>query len=410
MQPEFLTVSELNKFIGLLLEAEPGLQDFWLRGEISGFKLYQQSGHMYFTLKDEGSAVSAVMFKSRTRALKFMPENGMEVLARGSISVFNRQGKYQLYVDELQLFGAGSLSLYLQQLKERLEKQGYFNADIKKTLPSFVQKVGVITSQDGAAIQDILKVLRQRHAGIQVIFYHSAVQGVDAPMELAQGLRCLNAWGGMDVIIIGRGGGSWEDLMAFNSEEVVKAIFESRIPVISAVGHETDFTLADWVADVRAATPTQAAQLASPDLQQLGMEIQRLKQRMQAAMEKVFYTRSESLDQLVIKRILKTSGLMQSLQSKQDELKELSERLLRAANDNMSRKKNQLAMAASGLDKLSPLKVLQRGYAVVRNESGIIRSVKQVSPGDKVQLILADGELRVKIEDRETEKGGKNKV
>lgn len=410
MQPEFLTVSELNKFIGLLLEAEPGLQDFWLRGEISGFKLYQQSGHMYFTLKDEESAVSAVMFKSRTRALKFMPENGMEVLARGSISVFNRQGKYQLYVDELQLFGAGSLSLYLQQLKERLEKQGYFNADIKKTLPSFVQKVGVITSQDGAAIQDILKVLRQRHAGIQVIFYHSAVQGVDAPMELAQGLRCLNAWGGMDVIIIGRGGGSWEDLMAFNSEEVVRAIFESRIPVISAVGHETDFTLADWVADVRAATPTQAAQLASPDLQQLGMEIQRLKQRMQAAMEKVFYTRSESLDQLVIKRILKTSGLMQSLQSKQDELKELSERLLRAANDNMSRKKNQLAMAASGLDKLSPLKVLQRGYAVVRNESGIIRSVKQVSPGDKVQLILADGELRVKIEDRETEKGGKNKV
>jgi len=410
MQPEFLTVSELNKFIGLLLEAEPGLQDFWLRGEISGFKLYQQSGHMYFTLKDEESAVSAVMFKSRTRALKFMPENGMEVLARGSISVFNRQGKYQLYVDELQLFGAGSLSLYLQQLKERLEKQGYFNADIKKTLPSFVQKVGVITSQDGAAIQDILKVLRQRHAGIQVIFYHSAVQGVDAPMELAQGLRCLNAWGGMDVIIIGRGGGSWEDLMAFNSEEVVKAIFESRIPVISAVGHETDFTLADWVADVRAATPTQAAQLASPDLQQLGMEIQRLKQRMQAAMEKVFYTRSESLDQLVIKRILKTSGLMQSLQSKQDELKELSERLLRAANDNMSRKKNQLAMAASGLDKLSPLKVLKRGYAVVRNESGVIRSVKQVSPGDKVQLILADGELRVKIEDRETEKGGKNKV
>lgn len=402
MQPKVLTVSELNKFIGLLLESEPGLQDFWLRGEISGFKLYQQSGHMYFTLKDEESTVSAVMFKSRTRALKFMPENGMEVLARGSISVFNPQGKYQLYVDELQLFGAGSLSLYLQQLKERLEKQGYFNADLKKPIPSFVQKVGVITSQDGAAIQDILKVLRQRHAGIQVIFYHSAVQGMDAPMELAQGLHYLNAWGDMDVIIIGRGGGSWEDLMAFNSEEVVKAIFESRIPVISAVGHETDFTLADWVADVRAATPTQAAQLAAPDLQQLRMEINRSQQRMQAAMEKIYYNRSESLDQLVMKRILKTSGLMQSLQSREDKLQDLTERLLRAANDNLSRRQNQLAMAASGLDKLSPLKVLQRGYAAVRGETGVIRSVQQVSPGDKVQLILADGVLKVKIEDRET--------
>ena len=402
MQPKVLTVSELNKFIGLLLESEPGLQDFWLRGEISGFKLYQQSGHMYFTLKDEESTVSAVMFKSRTRALKFMPENGMEVLARGSISVFKPQGKYQLYVDELQLFGAGSLSLYLQQLKERLEKQGYFNADFKKPIPSFVQRVGVITSQDGAALQDILKVLRQRHAGIQVIFYHSAVQGVDAPMELVQGLRCLNAWGDMDVIIIGRGGGSWEDLMAFNSEEVVKAIFESQIPVISAVGHETDFTLADWAADVRAATPTQAAQLAAPDLYQLGMEIKRWQQRMQAAMEKIYYSRSESLDQLVMKRILKTSGLMQSLQVKEDELQDLSERLLRAGNDNLSRRQNQLAMVASGLDKLSPLKVLQRGYAVVRNESGLIRSVNQVSPGDKVQLVLADGELKVKIEDRET--------
>ncbi|MGI5879246.1 MAG: exodeoxyribonuclease VII large subunit [Syntrophomonadaceae bacterium] len=404
MQPKVISVSELNKFIGLLLESEPGLQDFWLRGEISGFKLYQQSGHMYFTLKDEESTVSAVMFKSRTRALKFMPENGMEVLARGSISVFNRQGKYQLYVDELQLFGAGSLSLYLQQLKERLEKQGYFNEDFKKPLPSFAQKVGVITSQDGAALQDILKVLRQRHAGIQVIFYHSSVQGVDAPMELVQGLRCLNTWGDMDVIIIGRGGGSWEDLMAFNSEEVVKAIFESQIPVISAVGHETDFTLADWVADVRAATPTQAAQLAVPDLQQLGKEIKRWQQRMQMAIEKIYYSRSESLDQLVMKRILKTSGLLQSLQSKEDDLQDLSARLLRAADDNFNRRQNQLAITSSGLDKLSPLKVLKRGYAVVRNESGVIRSVHQVLPGDMVQLILADGELKVKIEDRETGK------
>src|SRR5665647_3867265 len=248
MMQEFITVSALNEYIGGVLEADPILQGIWVKGEISGFRLYQQSGHMYFTLKDGDAAVSCVMFRSRAQGLKFKPEDGMEVLLFGSIAVFTKQGKYQLYVDTMQPFGAGALFLQLEKLKRELDLGGYFSLEKKKPLPGMATRIGVVTSQDGAALRDILKVLNQRNLATQVVIVHSSVQGLDAPQELAEGVRMLNAYAEVDLIIIGRGGGSFEDLMAFNSREVVEAIFESSIPIISAVGHEVDISLADLAA------------------------------------------------------------------------------------------------------------------------------------------------------------------
>jgi Exodeoxyribonuclease VII large subunit (EC 3.1.11.6) len=270
---EFLTVSALNQYINRLLENDELLQDCWLKGEISGCKLYQQSGHLYFTLKDEESAVSCVMFKSRVRSLKFKPQDGQEVLLRGSLAVFGRQGRYQVYVQEMQPYGVGGILLLLERLKKDLESRGYFAPEKKQALPALANRIGIVTSQDGAALRDMVRILRQRHRRVDIILVHSAVQGAEAPRELARGIALLNRFAQVDIIIVGRGGGALEDLMAFNTEEVVKAIYESQIPVISAVGHEIDFTLADWAADLRAATPSQAAQLAVPDMSVLEQEL-----------------------------------------------------------------------------------------------------------------------------------------
>lgn len=395
----YVTVSDINQHIADLLEKQSSLRDIWLKGEISGFKHYQQSGHLYFTLKDDQSAISAVMFRSRARTLDFQPANGLEVLVRGSISVFAPQGRYQLYAEEMQPFGMGGVYLFLEQLKERLNQKGYFDPQIKKPLPAFAQRIGIVTSQDGAALRDMLRIIHQRHRGVEVILVHSAVQGSEAPRQLARGIELLNRYGKPDIIIIGRGGGSFEDLMPFNSEEVVQAIFESTIPVISAVGHEVDITLSDLAADLRAATPTQAAQLAVADALQLRRECSALSQRMNRLMQRRLQQESEILDRLMMNRAWKRASSL--IGDRQQTADELGQRLQRSLRDRLNSYNNRLNVSVSGLDRLSPLKVMQRGYAVVSNEARTLRSVEDAAPGDVLKIDLIDGEVRAVVQEKE---------
>lgn len=396
---EYLSVSQLNNYVNRLLLSDDLLQNFWLKGEISGFRLYQQSGHAYFTLKDEEAAVSCVMFKSRARNLKFRPEDGMEILMRGSIGVYARQGKYQIYVEEIQPYGAGELFLYLEQLKKRLEAEGYFELAKKKPIPPLVNRVGVVTSQDGAAFQDILRVLKQRHRGVEVILAHSPVQGVEAPLELASAIRMLNQYSEADVIIVGRGGGSFEDLMAFNSEEVVKAIYESGIPVISAVGHEIDYSLADLAADVRAATPTQAAQLAVPDILNLEAGIKLYQQRLVRAIKNRINQNTENLDRVMMRRVWREPGIL--LNRGRESLLTLSGDMSDAILADWEARAHKLSLGLTALDKLSPLKILSRGYAVVRRGGRVIRRAEEVEPGEEVRIDLYDGVINAAVKNRE---------
>ena len=396
----YLSVSELNQYIAGILEQDSSLRDFWLKGEISGFKLYQQSGHLYFTLKDEDSAISAVMFRSRARRLDFQPENGLEVLVRGWVSVFAPQGRYQFYVEEMQPFGIGGVYLFLEQLKTKLQQKGYFDPHRKKPLPAFARRIGVVTSQDGAALRDILRVLKERHQGVEVVLVHSAVQGAEAPSQIARGIQLLNRYGRVDLIIVGRGGGSFEDLMPFNSEEVVQAIFQSELPVISAVGHEVDTTLADLAADVRAATPTQAAQMAVADLAQLTNEFQQLRQRMLRVISRRMQQESETLDRLMMNRAWNVPQTM--LEERRQQHGELRQMLGKSVAKYLDSQQNRLMIAGTGLDRLSPLKVIQRGYAVVSNKEGrVIRSVNSVQSGEDISISLLDGELQATVQQKE---------
>jgi exodeoxyribonuclease VII large subunit len=392
---DYITVGMLNAYITRILDNDEILQNIWLKGEISGFRLYQQSGHIYFTLKDEDAAVSCVMFKSKGQNLKFKPEDGMEVLLRGNVSVFARQGKYQVYVEEIQPYGKGGLFLQMEQLKARLASEGYFALERKKEIPRMVSTVGVVSSQDGAALRDILKVLKQRHPGVEVVIAHSSVQGTEAPRELAQGIKLLNEYGQLDVIIVGRGGGSLEDLMAFNSEELVYAIYESRIPVISGVGHEVDFSLCDLVADVRAATPTQAAQYAVPDYAIIQKNFASLGDRLTRFMNRILSNREERLDRIMMKKVWKEPRLL--LQKKEELLDDKKKRLKKAMEENLKEKGHQLVLVIAGLDNLSPLKVMTRGYAILSKGERVVKDIHDVEIGEKLQATIANGQLQVVI-------------
>ncbi len=392
---DYITVGMLNAYISRVMDHDEILQNFWLKGEISGFRLYQQSGHIYFTLKDENAAVSCVMFKSKAQHLKFKPEDGMEILLRGSVSVFARQGKYQVYGEEMQPYGQGGLFLHLEQLKARLAAEGYFALEKKQKIPLMVSRVGIVSSQDGAALRDILKVLKQRHAGVEVVIAHSSVQGTEAARELARGVRLLNEYGEVDVIIVGRGGGSLEDLMAFNSEELVYAIYESHIPIISGVGHEVDFSLCDLAADLRAATPTQAAQYAVPDYEVLKKNLENCTARLTRFMSRILSNREERVDRVMMKQVWKEPRLL--LQKKEEIWREKEQRLKKAMSDNIREKGHQLTLAIGGLDNLSPLKVMTRGYAIVSQDQRVIKDIDEVEVGDELQVTVANGRLQVVI-------------
>lgn len=387
-----LSITELNNLIARLINKEGSLGDIWLRGEISGFKLYRQSGHMYFTLKDDTATLACVMFRSSAAGLQFLPEDGMDVLVRGSINVYAAQGRYQLYAREMQPAGLGAIYLAIEKLKAKLAAAGYFNQERKRPLPSGAYRVGIVSSQNSAAVQDMLKILRQRCPFVQVAIAHSSVQGAEAPAELAAALGLVNECDGLDLVIIGRGGGSIEDLMAFNSEEVVNAIVNSRYPVISAVGHETDVTLADLAADLRAATPTHAAQLAVLDYSAWRQELHKNRKRMAEAVQRQLQIRQENLDRLMMKRIwLEPASVFERHYM---QLGNSRERLHRSIDLQVRGHRQSLAVKAAGLDRLSPLKTLGRGYSLVQNSrQEIVHSVKQVIIGENLLIRVSDGQI-----------------
>lgn len=389
------SVSAVTRYIKTLYEGDGNLHNISVSGEISNFKRYS-SGHCYFTLKDAGAAMKCVMFRGRAQSLKFEPADGMKVVAVGNISVYERDGVYQLYAERLLPDGVGELSQAYEQLKKRLAEEGLFAEERKQKLPFFPQTVGVVTSLSGAVLRDIYRVSKRRNPQIKLVLYPVQVQGEGAAEKIAAAIRFFNERYPVDVIIAGRGGGSIEDLWCFNEESVVRAIAASKIPLISAVGHETDFTLADFAADVRAATPSQAAELAVPDCAALSRHLESLVIRLRAAGRKVVDERRHRLAAVMSSRIMIKPHLL--LVEPRQELDMLQEKLARLKDVQLEQKKNELAVLARKLELLNPLAVLRRGYCIAEGEKGVLHSVADVSEGDLVEGILLDGRFTARVE------------
>lgn len=392
-----LTVSALNRYISSLFANDAALTDIRLRGEISNFKAHS-SGHLYFSLKDEEALISAVMFRSAASRLRFRPENGMKVLLRGSVSVYVRDGKYQIYVNYMEPDGIGDLYLAFEQRKRRLAEEGVFAPERKRPLPRYPRRIGLITSPTGAAVRDMLNILGRRYPMAEVVLYPALVQGDEAPATLINGLRYFGASHSVDVIIIGRGGGSMEDLFAFNDEALCRAVSASVIPVISAVGHETDFTLCDFAADCRAPTPSAAAELAVPDATELRARITSFSSKMRLLLANTVKTRRRTLELLASRPVLRDpAGLLGASRMRLDGV---AEHLGRAATASLSFYRNRMAEAAARLNALSPLAVLSRGYALTRREDGtLLTSVREAKVGERMELQLADGRAVGRIEE-----------
>lgn len=415
---EALTVSQLNAYIKSLVDRDDFLGSVAVRGELSNYKIYP-SGHHYFTLKDAESSLKCVMFRSAAGKLRFRPESGMGVTAWGRISVYPRDGAYQLYCEALMPEGFGDLQMAYEQLKAKLEKEGLFDRSHKKPIPRYPERIAVITSSAGAAVHDIIRVLRRRWPMGKIMLLPVRVQGVEAPGEIAAALRYASEHKVADVVITGRGGGSIEDLWAFNDERVARAIYDCEIPVISAVGHEPDVTIADFVADLRAATPSNAAELAAPDVTELMQAIDSAMRRLENSMAKRISGSREALEALSSRRVLQSAtGFIEQRRSQvetlrvrleaasvfasksRSQLDNLASRLDSALDAAVTRKKNEYLRAAAKLDALSPLKVLSRGYAIAMDEDG--RAVKDssgVRAGDKLTVRLASGALGCRVED-----------
>ncbi len=390
------SVSEANNFIKALLDAVPQLQNICVRGELSNYKRYP-SGHHYFTLKDEGGALRCVMFRGMAAGLRFRPENGMKVIAFGRIGVFPRDGAYQLYCSALSAEGAGDLHAAFEQLKAKLDKEGLFDSAHKKPLPRCPRRIALITSPAGAAVHDMLRILNARWPLCKVVLLPVRVQGAEAPPEIAGALRYANKWQVADLIITGRGGGSIEDLWAFNDERVARAIYESELPVISAVGHEPDVTIADFAADVRAATPSNAAELAVPDRQEVKRRLDVLRERIARSERKRLKEQRDRFDQLARSRALRDP--MAFIDDKRQLLDYTRKDLASLAQDQMAQREQRFTTLAAKLDALSPLKVLGRGYAVARNEKGqILRAAREAKPGETIEVLLGQGSLACTVE------------
>ena len=403
-----LTVSELNGYLKGLLEDEPLLQNLAVKGELSNYKIYP-SGHHYFTLKDAESSLRCVMFKSSALRLRFRPESGMSVTAVGRVAVYPRDGAYQLYVSELIPQGVGDLQLAFEQLKRKLAAEGLFDPSHKKPIPRFPQRIAVITSGAGAAVRDIIRVTGKRWPLAKLLVLPVRVQGAEAPPELVGALNYANRWAVADLIIIGRGGGSMEDLWAFNDERVARAIYASALPVISAVGHEPDVTISDYVADLRAATPSNGAELATPDRAELRKLLAHSGERCVRAQRRRLEGLRKRLDALAERRVLQSpTGFVDV---KRMELDMLRARLIQAESAAVHDARRNFTRLTASLDALSPLKVLSRGYAVASDGEGrVLRSVSETAPGRTVRVILTDGSLDCAVEQirskEETEHGG----
>lgn len=391
MEQKILSITQINEYIRGRMDADPMLSNIAVRGEISNYKLYP-SGHHYFTLKDEGGALKCVMFKGSAFKLRFRPENGMKVIALGRISVFPRDGAYQLYVSAMSVDGIGDLHAAFEQLKAKLAAQGLFDPAHKKPLPKYPGVIGIVTSSAGAAVHDMLRILRKRYPLTKVLLLPVRVQGVEAPPEIAAAIGYANRHKLADLLIVGRGGGSIEDLWAFNDEAVARAIFDSEIPVISAVGHEPDVTISDFVADLRAATPSNAAELAVPDQDALRQTLDSMAGAMATALSRQVKSARQHLKTLAASQALCTpTGYLE--QKRKDTLL-LNNRLVSAHIRGIERKKRHFIELTAKLDAMSPLKVMTRGYAIAQTEGGdVLRSVSQVKPDDRITVGVSDGKI-----------------
>ena len=391
MEQKVLSVGQLNDYIKTRLDGDPHLRNIAIRGELSNYKMYP-SGHHYFTLKDETGAVKCVMFKSAAVRLLFRPENGMKVIAMGSVTVYVRDGVYQLYCTGLVLDGIGDLYAAFEQLKARLGAQGLFDPAHKKPLPRFPGTIGIVTSSAGAAVHDMLRILRKRYPLTQVKLLPVRVQGAEAPAEIAGAIYYANQHKLADLLIVGRGGGSMEDLWCFNDEMVARAIFDSKIPVISAVGHEPDVTISDFVADLRAATPSNAAELAVPDQDALRQTLDEMQNAMAVAMQTKINRAGERLEQLSNRPVLRSP--LASFEGKKQNLQLLQNRLIAAQSGRIAAERQRFVAQVGKLDAMSPMKVLTRGYAMVAREDGtIVRSVSDVKPKQPIAVRVSDGTI-----------------
>ena len=396
MDQHVFGVAEVNQLVKQLLDGEPMLQNIYVRGELSNYKMYP-SGHHYFTLKDADGALRCVMFRGQASHLRFRPENGMQVIARGRITVFPRDGAYQLYCDALTPEGAGDLAVAFEQLNARLHAEGLFDPAHKKPLPRYPQRIAVVTSAAGAAVHDMIRILRRRYPIAKVILLPVRVQGAEAPPEIAGAIRYADRWKIGDVIITGRGGGSMEDLWAFNDERVARAIYDCETPIISAVGHEPDVTISDFVADARASTPSNAAEIAVPDQVELLRWLRGAGDRMVQCETGRLEAARQRLDNLASKRVMRDQ--MAYVQDKRMELAHLQQRLGDLSGALLSRRRQRFSALAAALDARSPLKVLGRGYAVARSRDGtILKSGREVAPGDRVSVTLSEGGFDAVVE------------
>lgn len=394
-KPRVLSVSQINFYIKSIIENDGSLQFVLVTGEISNLTVHQRSGHIYLSLKDSNSVISAVMFAGNARRLRFRLENGMKVICRGRISVYEPSGRYQLYIEDMQPDGVGALTLAFEQLKKSLAQKGLFDNAHKKPLPKFPKTIGVITSPTGAAVQDITNIIRRRFPSADIVLAPVLVQGESAPEQLVRAVNKFSASKIADVVIIGRGGGSAEDLWAFNDEQLAYAVYNCETPIISGVGHETDFTVCDFVADVRASTPSAAAELAVPDRQELMSYYFKQKQYISAMLDRKIKTAQLRFENQ--QRRMSASSPKLKAEQLEKQLSAKSEKLTRFMNIYISDKENKLIAAKGKLDGLNPFNVLNRGYAIAEKDEKIITSSKQLKDGDDFTVILSDGKINAKV-------------
>ena len=397
MEMAVYSVSQINQYIKSLLDRDGVLTNVCVTGELSNYKIYP-SGHHYFSLKDAEGAIRCVMFKGSAFRLRFRPENGMKVLVTGRVSVFPRDGAYQLYCEFMMPEGTGDLHVAFEQLKQKLQAEGLFDSAHKKQLPRYPQRIAIITSSAGAAVHDMLRILGKRYPLCKVILLPVRVQGVEAPPEICGAIRYVNRYRLADLIITGRGGGSIEDLWAFNDERVAREIYLSEIPVISAVGHEPDVTISDFVADLRAATPSNGAELAVPDQMELRQMIQSLEIRMGQALDGKLKLSRQRLSRLAASRVLQNP--MNYLQDRRMVLDHLQKQLASGMRETASRKKQKLVAFASAMDAMSPLKVLARGYSMTKDSKGqVVTDAAALYPGDEITVTFRSGQLQATVKD-----------
>ncbi len=396
---DVLTVTQVNTYIKALINEIPQIRNIYISGEISNFKHYYKSGHMYFTLKDEKSQLKCVMFAFDNQKIKFTPEDGMSVICFGQIDVYERDGVYQLYVRDMHPKGVGSLTVAFEQLKAKLEKEGLFAVENKKPIPKYPQKIGVATSNMGAAVEDIKNVLGRRFPLCDVVIVPTVVQGEAASLDIVKSLQLLDSMEDIDTIIVGRGGGSLEDLWAFNTEPVARAVYNCKTPVISAVGHETDFTICDFVADMRAPTPSAAAELAVPDINSELLKVNSLAVSLEKNMDYIIEYREKQLEAIV--KASPLSDVNSFFAPLNDKLSLLSKRLAPAFSGVILKKEGSLKSVAGALNALSPLAVLSRGYSVAEKGGKLIKSVKDVKPDDEISIRLKDGKINARVIDNE---------